>query len=151
MLEIELERSDPTSGDACRGRLRLNLPEAVEARRLVVTLSAFQRLRRPLSGRPATRRRLASRTAELGGAGLYDVGEYAFELPVPVADELETYPDPPLFLQRLLALFVPDAVGPLRWELEARLERRLKRDLVQTVPLQVELAGPRHLGRTAAS
>lgn len=139
MLEIDLDKTHLASGETCSGRVRLHLMESLEANCLVASLTASRLVRKALSTEPATRDVLFSASTVLGGATTYLEGTYEFQLEVPSSEAVQPFREPPSFAMRLLG-WLGAAVEPVQWELEVRLERRLRRDVVQATELEVELA-----------
>lgn len=140
MITIELDQTRLATGDTCRGRAVLRFDENTAGKRLLATLSASQKIRKPFSGQPPTRRIFYAETIELSGAAEWFEAELAFELRVPALEELDVFPEPPAFLKRLVTWIAPDAIQPVRWEVEVRLERPWKKDFAATHGVEVELA-----------
>jgi len=140
MLTIDLRETQLASGDVCRGRAQLALDGPTQALRAIATLTCSQSVRTPLSGESATKQIFYQHAIEIGGPSSYCGETLSFEFPVPDADALAELPQPPQFLRKLVAWIDPDAVGPSVWELEVRLQRRWKSDVVATSPVDVDLA-----------
>ena len=140
-MEIELERDRFASREWCRGRARLRGGAEARASRVTATLRGFETWRQPFSSRPPVRRIRFEKSVEMAAALLSAGGEVPFELRVPGPEELEALPEPPAFLRRLVLWLDPEAIGPLRWEVEVRLHRGFRRDAVATRPIEVALAG----------
>ena len=139
MLTIDLREMHLASGDVCRGRAQLALDGPTQALRAIATLTCSQSVRSPFSGEPATKQVFYQHAMEISGTGSYCGETLSFELPVPSADELEELPQPPQFLRKLVSWIDPDAIGPVVWELEVRLERRWKTDVVATSKVDIVL------------
>lgn len=144
-VRLELDRTRLAPGDRLAGRVVLALPEAVDARRLVVALRATQRTleiqrasgqRTPISNRTEIFRV----EQELGGAEAYDSRTLPFELEVPL-DALEKQapaaPHPIADAVRSVASALNPQQGPVEWSVTARLVVPWGRDLAHDVDIVI--------------
>jgi hypothetical protein len=142
---LELDRTRVAPGETLGGRLVLALPEAVEAKRLVVALRAHQRTLE-IQRRDGHRTPVSNRTEifhfehELGGAQIYDSRTVGFELTVP-PDALDKQAAPggnPLTdAVRSVASALNPQVGPVEWSVSCRLVIAWGRDLHHEVDIVV--------------
>ncbi|MEO8701139.1 MAG: hypothetical protein ABI867_13905 [Kofleriaceae bacterium] len=143
-LEVDSVRVPP--GGSVRGRVVLALPEAVEAKRFVVTLHARQKVM-TISKTSAGKSVGTSHSAvyqfdhEVGGAKSYESGTHAFELPVP-PDALDLRPsagsNPVADTFRTIASALSPSAGPIEWQVTAKLEIAWGRDLSHDVDIVVQ-------------
>jgi len=144
-VRIELDRTKLAPGETLHGRVVLALPEAVEAKRLLVTLQAHQRtvdFQRNNGGRTAVANRtvIFSFDLELGGPQNYDNRTVAFDLPIP-SDALDkhaaagTHPIADV-VRSVASAFSPSA-GPVEWSVVARLDIPWGRDLTHDVDILI--------------
>ncbi len=144
-VRLELERTKVAPGDTLRGKVTLALPEAVDAKSLVVSLRAHQRtveferrngVRTPVS----TRSEIFHFDHDLGGAQSYDSRTVAFELVVP-PDALDKHAPagshPIADAVRSVASVLSPQAGPVEWSVTARLSIAWGRDLVHDVDIAV--------------
>ena len=130
MLEIELDSRELKSGDTLRGRVVLSFDGPVEAEGLVLTLDASTTIHRPLSNEPATRFVQYEDSVELSDGGTFERDRFDFELTVPSESEVRDVAKPPGLVGGLLRLMQPYHFQPMEWWLEARLKRRVAKDIV---------------------
>jgi hypothetical protein len=144
-VRVELDRTKAAPGDTLRGRVILALPEPVDARRLVVSLVASQRmieLRRqgrgstPMSGRAEVFRV----DNELAPARSYTSETQAFELLVPF-DALEkraaANAHPIADAVRSVASVLQPSEGPIEWIVVVALEIPWGRNLSHEVAVLI--------------
>lgn len=143
-LEIAQPRTSP--GGTLVGKVVLALPEPIEAKRLVVTLRARQKVV-TVSNSGGTKSVGTSHAAvyqfdrELSGAQKYVSGEHAFELVVP-PDALDLRPtsagaNPLADAVRTVASALSPSTGPIEWEVIGKLEIAWGRDLTRSVDIVV--------------
>jgi hypothetical protein len=144
-VKLELDQTKLAPGGVIRGRLVLLLGEPVEARRLVVTLRARQRLLEiPTStagrGVAASHAPVYAHDLELGGARRYESTTLPFELTVP-ADALDLRPaaatNPLADAMRSVASALSPHPGPIEWQVVGALEIAWGRDLASEVDIVV--------------
>jgi hypothetical protein len=144
-VKLELDRTRVAPGDTLRGRVVLDLPEPVDAKRLVVTLAAHQRTvsferigarREPV----AARSEVFHFDQELAGARAFERGTTSFELVVP-PDALDKQAPagshPIADALRSVASVLSPSAGPIEWSVVARLEVAWGRDLSATVDIAI--------------
>ncbi|HEY1814544.1 MAG TPA: hypothetical protein VGG74_19465 [Kofleriaceae bacterium] len=144
-VRLELDRTRVAPGETLRGRVVLDLPEAVEAKRLVVTLAAHQRTvsverigakRTPVSARTE----VFHFDLELAGARLFERGTTSFELVVPpdALDKQAPVGSHPIAdAVRSVASVLSPTAGPIEWSVTARLDVPWGRDLSATVDIAI--------------
>lgn len=137
-LALELEHPTYHLGQEIRGSAKLELKKPYEGQRLWVRVKATQRVTKP---KPTRVRRndewkneIQSSTStlvlydyklELDGHHYYDQGEYPFRLPLP-CELPKTEPDSDLVkaaeLVQVVFSGVPVSRGPIKWQVDAKLE-----------------------------
>ena len=146
-VKLELDATKAAPGGVLRGKLVLALSEAVEAKRLVVTLRARQKVmtvHRSQSGRSVSTSHadVYEHETELGGAKSYESGAFAFELTVP-PDALDLRPtassgaNPLADAVRTVASALSPSAGPIEWQVIGRLEIPWGRDLTSSVDVVI--------------
>jgi hypothetical protein len=144
-VKLELDQTRVAPGGTVRGRVVLALPEAVEAKRLVVTLQARQKV--VTIGKSDGNRTVGTSHAdvyafdqELGAAKTYESATLAFELPVP-PDATDLRPsagaNPVADAFRTVASALSPTAGPIEWRVVAKLEIAWGRDLSSDVDIVV--------------
>jgi hypothetical protein len=144
-VKLELDQTKAAPGGTISGRLVLDLKEPVEAKRLVVALTAHQRMVnvRKDSGH----RTVGTETAnvynfevELGGATTYKSETLSFELTIP-PDALDLKASPPTTplgdVVRSVAAAVSPTAGPIQWQVVGRMEIPWGRNLTHDVDIVV--------------
>jgi hypothetical protein len=144
-VKLELDQTKAAAGGTIQGRVVLALTEPVEARRLVVTLRARQKLvtvKRGDGGRSvgASHADVYEFNLELGGAKKYESETLPFELTVP-PDALDLRPGAPSTplgeVARTIASAVSPSAGPIEWQVVATLEIPWGRNLTHEVDIVV--------------
>ena len=145
-VKLELDHTRVAPGGTLTGRLVLALTEPVEAKRLVATLRARQKVlsvTKTQSGKTVGTSHVDvfQFDAELGGAATYETGTYAFELTVP-PDALELRPpsagtNPIADAVRSVASALSPSAGPIEWQVIGKLEIAWGRDLSSDVDIIV--------------
>ena len=144
-VKLELDQTKAPVGGSIQGRVVLALTEAVEAKKLVVTLRARQKLvtvKRDSSGRSVGTQHaeVYQFDLELGGAKKYDSESLPFELTVP-PDALDLKPGAPSTplgeVARTIASAVSPSAGPIEWQVIATLEIPWGRNLTHEVDIVV--------------
>jgi hypothetical protein len=144
-VKLELDQTRAPAGGTIHGRVVLALTEPVEARRLVVTLRARQKLvtlKRGDGGRSvgASHVDVYQFDLELGGAKTYESETLPFELTVP-PDALDLRPGAPSTplgeVARTIASAVSPSAGPIEWQVGATLEIPWGRNLTSEVDIVV--------------
>lgn len=144
-LSLELPVTKVAPGGTLRGRVVLALSEPIDAKRLIVTLRARQKV--VTIGKHDGHRTVGTShadvyqfTAELGAAKRYESGTVAFELTVP-PDALELRPaaggNPIADVVRTVASALSPSAGPIEWQVIARLDIAWGRDLTSAVDVVV--------------
>jgi hypothetical protein len=144
-LELDAIKSKP--GGTLRGRVVLALSEPVQAKRLVVTLRARQKVmnvHRSESGRSISTSHAGvyEHDTELGGDKSYESGTFPFELTVP-PDALDLRPsasggaNPIADAVRTVASALSPSAGPVEWQVIGRLMIPWGRDLAHDVDIVV--------------
>lgn len=144
-VRLELDQTKAAPGGAIHGRVVLALSEPVEARKLVVTLRARQKLvtvKRNDSGRSVgtSHADVYAFNLELGGVQTYTTDTLAFELTVPpdALDLRAGAPASPLGeVARSIASVVSPSAGPIEWQVVATLEIPWGRNLTHDVDIVV--------------
>jgi hypothetical protein len=144
-VRIELDRPRVAPGETLRGRVVLALPEAVDAKRLYVSLRAHQRTIE-IQRRDGQRTAVSNRSEiynfehELGGPQTYDSRTVAFEIVVP-PDALDKQAPagshPIADAVRSVASVLSPTAGPVEWSVGATLAIAWGRDLTHTVDVVV--------------
>jgi hypothetical protein len=145
-VKLELDQARIGPGGTLRGRIVLALPEPVEAKRLVATLRARQKIvtiSRTQAGKSVgtSHADVFQFDKELGGARRYESGTFGFELDVP-PDALDLRAQSsggnPLadVVRTVASAFSPQA-GPIEWQVIGRLEIAWGRDLSSDVDIVV--------------
>lgn len=144
-VKLELDQTKAAPGGTITGRLVLALTEPVEAKRLVVTLQARQKMvtvSRDSSGRSVGTQHadVYAFHVELGGATTYNAETLTFELTIP-PDALElkaSAPSTPLGeVARTIASAVSPTAGPIEWQVVGTLEIPWGRNLHHEVDIVV--------------
>lgn len=144
-VKLELDQTKAPPGGAIYGRVVLALSEPVEAKKLVVTLRARQKMvtvKRGDAGRSVgtSHADVYEFNVELGGAQKYESGTLPFELTVP-PDALDLRPGAPSSplgeVARTIASAVSPSAGPIEWQVLATLEIPWGRNLTHDVDIVV--------------
>ncbi len=144
-IKLEVDQTKIAPGGTIRGRVVLALPEAIDAKRLVVTLRARQKVmnvHRSSSGRTISTSHadVYAHDRELGGTRAYESGTIEFELAVP-PDALDLRPsagaNPIADAVRVVASALSPSAGPIEWQVVARLAIPWGRDLSDDVDIVV--------------
>jgi len=145
-VQLTVERNRYAPGDDIRGKVTLDLAEPIDAKRLIVVLTAVQRTvdyQRTSGIRTAgtTAALLYEQTQELGGARRYAREEITFSVPLP-KDTGERKPPAPDgrigAVARAVSSVVAPASGPIEWRLTASLVISWGRDLEHSVDIVVD-------------
>jgi hypothetical protein len=146
-VKLELEQTKAAPGATLRGRLVLALTEPVEAKRLIVTLRARQKVmnvHRSSSGRSISTSHadVYEHDTELGSTKAYESGTFSFEVTIP-PDALELRPkesagaNPLADAVRTVASALSPSAGPIEWQVIGRLVIPWGRDLSHDVDIVV--------------
>jgi len=145
-VKLELDQTKVAPGATLRGRLVLAVAEPVEAKRLIVTLRARQRVmtvHRSSNGRSISTSHadVYEHETELGPAAKYESGTHAFELTIP-PDALDLRPsaggqNPVADAIRTVASALSPSAGPIEWQVIGRLVIPWGRDLSHDVDVVV--------------
>ncbi len=144
-VKLELDQTKAAPGGTINGRLVLALTEPVEAKRLLVSLRARQKMvsvRRSNGNRTVGTQHadVYSFDLELGGATTYQSETLTFELTIP-PDALElkaSSPQTPLGeVVRTVASAVSPTAGPIEWFVVGTLEIPWGRNLSHDVDIVV--------------
>jgi hypothetical protein len=145
-VRVELDQTRVAPGGTLSGRVVLAFPEAVDGKRLVVTLRARQKVmtvRRDSTGRSVgtSHADVYQFDQELRGARKFESATVAFELPVP-PDALDLRPtaagaNPLADAVRTVASALSPQAGPIEWQVIGRLEISWGRDLTSEVDVVV--------------
>ena len=144
-VRLELDQTKAAPGGSIHGRVVLALSEPVEAKKLVVTLRARQKMiqvKRNEGGRSVgtSHAEVYTFNLELGGAHPYTSETLAFELTVP-PDALDLRPGAPASplgeVARTIASAVSPSAGPIEWQVVATLEIPWGRNLTHDVDIVV--------------
>lgn len=144
-VKLELDQTKVAPGGSLRGKVVLALSEPVEAKRLLVTLRARQKvmtITKNQSGRSVgtSHADVYQFDQELGGAKAYESGSVAFELTVPpdALDLRATAGANPLAdAVRSVASALSPSAGPIEWQVIGKLEISWGRDLSSDVDIVV--------------
>ena len=144
-VRLELDQTKAAPGGTIHGRVVLALTEAVEAKRLVVTLRARQKMvtvRRGDGGRSVgtSHADVYELDLVLGSAKTYDSQTLPFELTIPpdAMDMKASQPATPLGeVVRTVASAVSPTMGPIEWQVIATLEIAWGRNLSNEVDIVV--------------
>ena len=144
-VKLELDQTKASPGGTITGRLVLDLKEPVEAKRLVVALTAHQRMVNV--SKESGHRSVGTTTAnvynfevELGGATKYKSETLSFELTIPpdAMDLKASAPTTPLGdAIRSVAAAVSPTAGPIQWQVIGRMEIPWGRNLTADVDIVV--------------
>ncbi len=145
-VKVEVLQPRAVPGGTLSGKVILALPEPVDAKRLVVTLRARQKVvtvsnSSGMRSVGTTHADVYQFERELSGAQRYTSGEHAFELVVP-SDALDLRPastgsNPLADAVRTVASALSPSSGPIEWEVIAKLEIAWGRDLARGVDVVV--------------
>jgi hypothetical protein len=144
-VRLELDQTKAAPGASIHGRVVLALTEPVEAKKLVVTLRARQKMvtvKRSDAGRSVgtSHADVYEFNLELGGTKNYETDTIAFELTVP-PDALDLRPGAPQSplgeVARTIASAVSPSAGPIEWQVVATLEIPWGRNLTSDVDIVV--------------
>lgn len=142
-VKLELDQTKAAPGGSIHGRVVLALTEPVEAKKLVVTLRARQKLvsvKRSDSGPSVGHADVYTFNLELGSAKTYGNETLAFELTVP-PDALDLRPGAPSSplgeVARTIASAVSPSAGPIEWQVVTTLEIPWGRNLTHDVDIVV--------------
>src|SRR5688500_2859358 len=144
-VKLELDQTKAPVGGSINGRVVLALTEAVEAKKLVVTLRARQKMvtvNRNESGRSVgtSHADVYEFKLELGGTKKYESETLPFELTIPpdALDLKAAAPTTPLGeVARTIASAVSPSAGPIEWQVIATLEIPWGRNLTHEVDIVV--------------
>lgn len=143
---LELDKLRVAPGALLQGRVVLRITEPVEAKRLVVTLRARQKI--VSVSKNSNGRSVGTSYAgvyqfeqELSGAKLYEPTQVSFELTVP-PDALDMRPSssgssPLVDAVRVVASALTPSAGPIEWQVLAALEIPWGRDLTTEMDVVV--------------
>jgi hypothetical protein len=145
-VKVELAQTRTTAGGTLTGKVKLVLAEPIEAKCLIVTLRARQKVM-TVSKTSGTKSVGTSHAdvyqfdLELAGAQKFTSGEHAFELVVP-SDALDLRPassgaNPLADAVRTVASALSPSTGPIEWEVIGKLEIAWGRDLTSSVDIVV--------------
>ena len=147
-VKLELDQTTATPGGTFKGRLILAVTEAVEVKRVLVTLRARQRymtVKRGEGGVGSTYADVFQFDKELAPSGTYaPQATFEFELTVP-PDALDLKPqqsggtNPLTDVARTIASAVTPNAGPIEWQVIGRLEISWGRDLSADVDVIVKI------------
>ena len=144
-VKLELDQTRVAPNGILRGRIVLALGEAIEAKRLVVTLRARQKVMtvtKTSAGKTigTSHADVFHLDRELSGAKTYESGTVAFELDVP-PDALDMRPaagvNPLADAVRSVASALSPSTGPVEWQVIGKLEIAWGRDLTHDVDIIV--------------
>jgi len=144
-VKLELDQTKTSVGGTIHGRVVLALSEPVDAKKLVVTLRARQKMvtvRRSDAGRSVgtSHADVYEFNLELGAARKYDSETLSFELTIP-PDALDLRPQSPSTplgeVARTIASAVSPSAGPIQWQVVATLEIPWGRNLTHDVDIVV--------------
>jgi hypothetical protein len=144
-VKLELDHTKVAPGGTLKGRLVLALPEPVDAKRLIVTLRARQKvmnIHRSSSGRSVSTSHadVYEHDTELGGLQAYQSATLPFELTVP-PDALDLRPtagqSPVADIVRTVASALSPSAGPIEWQVIGRLVIPWGRDLTHDIDVVV--------------
>ncbi len=144
-VKLELDQTKATPGGSIHGRVVLALTEAVDAKKLVVSLRARQKMvtvRRDQGGRSVgtSHADVYEFNLELGGLKKYESETLSFELTIP-PDALDLRPQSPSTplgeVARTIASAVSPSAGPIQWQVVATLEIPWGRNLTHDVDIVV--------------
>lgn len=144
-VRLELDQTKAAPGGSIHGRVVLALTEPVEAKKLVVTLRARQKMvtvKRSDAGRSVgtSHADVYEFNLELGATKKYETETIAFELTVP-PDALDLRPGAPSSplgeVARTIASAVSPSAGPIEWQVIATLEIPWGRNLTSDVDIVV--------------
>lgn len=144
-VKLELDQTKAAPGGSIHGRVVLALSEPVEAKKLVVTLRARQKMvtvKRSDAGRSVgtSHADVYEFNLELGSAKKYESETLSFELTVP-PDALDLRPQGPSSplgeVARTIASAVSPSAGPIEWQVITTLEIPWGRNLTHDVDIVV--------------
>ncbi len=144
-VSLELDKLRVAPGATLQGRVVLRITEPVDAKRLVVTLRARQKV--VSITKHGNNRSVGSSHAEvyqfeqeLSGAKLYEATTVSFELTIP-PDALDLRPSagssPLADAVRVVASALTPSAGPIEWQVLAALEISWGRDLTTEMDIVV--------------
>ncbi|MDB4952597.1 MAG: hypothetical protein JWO36_166 [Myxococcales bacterium] len=144
-VKLQLDQTRIAPGGTLRGRIVLALSEPVEAKRLVATLRARQKI--VTIKKSDGNRSVGTSHAdvyhfdlELGGARTYESGTFELELHIP-PDALDLRPSagthPIADAVRSVASALSPSAGPIEWQVIGKLEISWGRDLSSDVDIVV--------------
>jgi hypothetical protein len=138
-VKLELDQTKAAPGGTITGRLVLELKAPVEAKRLVVALTAHQRIVNVNREGPS-QANVYNFEIELGGATTYGSQTLPFEITIP-PDALDLKASPPKTplgdVVRSVAAAVSPTAGPIEWQVAARMEIPWGRNLTDDVDIVV--------------
>jgi hypothetical protein len=145
-VRVELEQTRATPGATLRGKLVLALDEPVEAKRVVVTLRARQKVmtvHHSKDGRSVgtSHADVYQFDKELADGKRFESTTLPFELAVP-SDALDLRPsssgsNPVADAVRTVASALSPSAGPIEWQVIGRLEIAWGRDLAHEVDIVI--------------
>jgi len=142
-LRLELDQTKASAGGTIAGRVNLAFAEPVDAKRLVITLQARQKMvsvRRSEGTVGTSHADVYKFDLELGSAKKYESGALPFELTVPpdAMDMKASAPSTPLGdVVRTVASAVSPTAGPIEWRVIATLEIPWGRNFTHEVDIVV--------------
>src|SRR5688500_15060979 len=145
-VKLELDQTKAPVGGTINGRVVLALTEAVDAKKLLVTLRARQKLvtvkRNDAGGRSVgtSHADVYEFNLELGSTKKYESATLPFELTIP-PDALDLKPAAPSTplgeVARTIASAVSPSAGPIEWQVLVTLEIPWGRNLTHEVDIVV--------------
>lgn len=139
-MTLELDEVDYTLGDTIRGRLKLELTEPLEAKRLVVGVEASQRVISTRQDAIGYRRDTAWRfEKQLKPQGRFSTLKVPFTLKLPQAlEQSGQLPDTLLGdMAQVMSFLTPTKRFPLEWSVFGFLDRPWKVNVKARVPITV--------------
>jgi hypothetical protein len=144
-VKLELDQTKAAPGGTIHGRVVLALSEPVDAKKLVVSLRARQKMvtvKRNEGGRSVgtSHADVFEFNLELGSLKKYDSETLPFELTIP-PDALDLRPQSPTTplgeVARTIASAVSPSAGPIQWQVVVTLEIPWGRNLTHDVDIVV--------------
>jgi hypothetical protein len=144
-VRLELDQTKAAPGGTINGRVVLALAEPVDAKKLVITLRARQKMvtvKRSDAGKSVgtSHAEVYTFNLELGGTKSYATETLPFELTIPpdALDLRAGSPTTPLGeVARTIASAVSPSAGPIEWQVVATLEIPWGRNLTHDVDIVV--------------
>ncbi len=143
-IDLVLEKMNFAYGETVKGKLKLDLPKPTKAKELRVELSAIKKVQESIRSSTGKTRYanhdkvIYSFKLSLGGDQEYLTKEYDFELKLPPPPVQSTQPVPGWIGEAMNVLTAFSVASPVRWYVNASLDRPMSFDVSKKVQITVQ-------------